>query len=604
MKLFALSFFICVLALGSASQSNSGPADSLKSALQSHIAGDTNRVWLLVKLTNAVFSSTPDEAMAYADEALLLSEKLHWKKGVALSYRCKGGVEIVRANYTTALDYFQKALINDPKESKLFEALVLNNIGIIYDELHQPDKALENYKKLLLVALELKNKESESMALGNIGSSYVAMKKYDSALYYFTRGLARAREVNNKRLVCNVLCTMGALYKETGKYKEAVEYSQESVQLADESGNLYVKAPALNNLAWAHFYLGNYDQAEKYNKLSLVVSKELNGVQWQSESWNALYANYEKQHKYGQALEAYKNYILLRDSVSGDEKRQDLARKEVQYQADKKAAVLKAENEARISQQRITRNAIIAGSIILLLGGMISFVFYKRKRDAVTRQNEAELKAEISETEMKALRSQMNPHFIFNSLNSISDYISKNNTAVADEYLTKFAKLMRLVLENSDQKEVPLARDLNALELYMQLEALRMKNKFSYKIIVDETIDPENTLVPPLILQPFVENSIWHGLAKKEGPGKIIVSIKKEDSMINCIVEDNGIGRRQTGDVTALKDNTGRRSLGMKITKERIDILNKVKKASAMVQLTDLAQGTRVEVRLPLELNF
>ena len=247
----------------------------------------------------------------------------------------------------------------------------------------------------------------------------------------------------------------------------------------------------------------------------------------------------------------------------------------MQYQADKKAAVLKAENEARISQQRITRNAIIAGSIILLLGGMISFLFYKRKRDAVTRQNEAELKAEISETEMKALRSQMNPHFIFNSLNSISDYISKNNTAIADEYLTKFAKLMRLVLENSEQKEVPLASDLNALELYMQLEALRMKNKFTYEIIVDETIDQENTLVPPLILQPFVENSIWHGIAKKEGPGKIIVLIKKEGSMINCIVEDNGIGRPEIKDVTALKDSTGRRSLGMKITKERIDILNK-----------------------------
>ncbi|MEP6950790.1 MAG: tetratricopeptide repeat protein [Ginsengibacter sp.] len=604
MKLFVLLFFICIISLNSISQSNTGPADSLKKALQTHTTEDTNRVWLLVKLTNATFTSTPDEAAKYADEALALSEKIKWKKGIALSYRCKGGVEIVRANYNNALDYFQKALTNDPKESKLFEAIVLNNIGIIYGELKQYDKELENYKKLLAVAVELKDKESETMALGNIGTNYQITKKYDSALYYYTVGLAKAREINNKRLICNILCTLGSAYKETGNYQDAVKYSEESIRVADESGNLYVKAPALNNLAWAKFYLGNYDEAEKYNKLSLSISKELNGLQWQSESWNALYINYEKQHKTSQAFEAYKNYILLRDSTTGDEKKQEITRKEIQYQADKKEALLKAENEAQINQQRITRNAIITGGSILLFGGIISFFFYKRKRDAVTMQKEAELNAEISETEMKALRSQMNPHFIFNSLNSISDYMTKHNTKVADEYLLKFAKLMRLILENSEKKEVPLAEDLIALELYMQLESLRMNNKFTYEIKVDKEIDKENTLIPPLILQPFVENSIWHGIAKKEGKGKIIISIKKEGNMINCIVDDDGIGRKEAALVISDYKKYDKKSLGMKITKQRIDIMNKIKNSKASINLSDLKMGTRVEVKLPLELSF
>ena len=604
MKLFICFFFICTTSSKGISQSNTGPADSLKKELQTQTAEDTNRVWLLIKLTNATFTSTPDEAMKHADEALVLSEKIHWKKGIALSYRCKGGVEIVRANYNNALDFCQKALINDPKESKLFEAIVLNNIGIIYGELKQYDKERESYKRLLSVAIELKNKESETMALGNIGSNFVTVKKYDSALYYFTAALARGREINNKRLVCNILCTLGAFYKETGKYEEAVRYSEESVQMADESGNLYVKAPALNNLGWAHFYLGNYDKAEKYNKLSLIVSKELNGLQWQSESWQALYTNYEKQHKTGQAFEAYKNYILLRDSVTGDEKRQDITRKEMQYEADKKEAVLNAKHEAQISHQRFVRNVIIGGTAVLLLGGIISFFFYKRKRDAVTRQKEAELKTEISETEMKALRSQMNPHFIFNSLNSISDYIAKNKTKVADEYLSKFAQLMRLILENSEKREVSLAEDLTALELYMQLESLRMSHKFAYEIKVDEAIDQENTLVPPLILQPFVENSIWHGIAKKEGHGKIIISIKKEGDMINCIVEDDGIGRGEAALITHGYKKNDKKSLGMKITKERIDLMNKIKNCKAAINLTDLKVGTRVEVKLPLELSF
>jgi len=202
------------------------------------------------------------------------------------------------------------------------------------------------------------------------------------------------------------------------------------------------------------------------------------------------------------------------------------------------------------------------------------------------------------------LRAQMNPHFIFNSLNSISDYIAKNNTKAADEYLIKFAKLMRLILENSEQKTVSLAEDLEALELYMQLEALRLKNKFTYSIQVDDALDKHTTLVPPLILQPFVENSIWHGIAGKNGEGNIAITIKKDGDMINCMVEDNGIGRQGKNDASKLKDNSGKRSLGMKITKERIDIINKTKKTNAVVAVTDLEQGIRVEVRLPLELNF
>ncbi|MGH2649367.1 MAG: sensor histidine kinase, partial [Ginsengibacter sp.] len=132
----------------------------------------------------------------------------------------------------------------------------------------------------------------------------------------------------------------------------------------------------------------------------------------------------------------------------------------------------------------------------------------------------------------------MNPHFIFNSLNSISDYILKNDVQSADIYLTKFAKVMRMILENSDQKEVTLKDDLKALELYMQLESLRMKDKFTYEIKIDESINAENTLIPPLILQPFVENSIWHGMQGKKGEGHILISIKKEGNMINCSVED------------------------------------------------------------------
>jgi LytS/YehU family sensor histidine kinase len=168
----------------------------------------------------------------------------------------------------------------------------------------------------------------------------------------------------------------------------------------------------------------------------------------------------------------------------------------------------------------------------------------------------------------------------------------------ADDYLTKFAKLMRSVLENSEEKEVSLAEDLKTLELYMQLESLRLNNKFSYEIKVDENIDTENTLIPPLILQPFVENSIWHGIAHKKDNGKIIISIKKEEDMIHCTVDDDGVG------ITPSEKQVQKKSLGMKITASRIEILNKIKKTNASVSVSRLNQGTRAEVRLPLQLSF
>ena len=234
---------------------------------------------------------------------------------------------------------------------------------------------------------------------------------------------------------------------------------------------------------------------------------------------------------------------------------------------------------------------------------MASIIFYKIRKEALEKKKDAEFTAQVADTEMKALRAQMNPHFIFNSLNSINDYIDKNDTAKATLYTTRFAKLMRIILENSEQKEISLGEDLKALELYMQLERMRLQNKFTYEIKVDENIDRDNTLIPPLILQPFVENSIWHGLSKKQGEGKILIHIEKEGDMINCIVEDNGIGIPDS--LTAAEpDILNKKSFGMKITRARIDIINKLKKSNAAITMSGHEGGTKIEVKLPQALAF
>ena len=213
----------------------------------------------------------------------------------------------------------------------------------------------------------------------------------------------------------------------------------------------------------------------------------------------------------------------------------------------------------------------------------------------------------MMEVEMKALRAQMNPHFIFNSLQSINNYIVENDKQNASAYLSKFSKLIRLILENSREKEVPLQQDLQALELYMQMEALRFKNRFNYIIEADNDIDKENTLIPPMLLQPFVENAIIHGF-KHTKSGVIKINVHHENDMLRYVVEDNGSGRNNA----AVNNEKGKhhKSLGLQIISERLNIINELKKVKTAVNIFDVKDeknnphGLRIELLLPFEVAF
>jgi LytS/YehU family sensor histidine kinase len=208
---------------------------------------------------------------------------------------------------------------------------------------------------------------------------------------------------------------------------------------------------------------------------------------------------------------------------------------------------------------------------------------------------------------MKALRAQMNPHFIFNSLNSVYRYLQLNDRKSAEDYLMNFSQLTRMVLENSMQHSVSLEDELKALELYLILESERLNHRFSFSIDIAEEIDAENTMIPPLLLQPFVENSIWHGMSDEAKKGKIDISVNQSGGQLVCVIQDNGSGRKRVNGQTAVLKK-GRKSVGMSLTQQRIDIINKTRSGKASVFVEDLVDsndrpsGLRVELTLPLEL--
>jgi sensor histidine kinase YesM len=212
----------------------------------------------------------------------------------------------------------------------------------------------------------------------------------------------------------------------------------------------------------------------------------------------------------------------------------------------------------------------------------------------------------IAETEMIALRSQMNPHFIFNCLNSIKLYTLENDSAAASEYLTVFSQLIRLVLENSHSEKVSLQKELETLRLYIELEAMRFKDKVQYKIEVAPEIDQQYTEIPPLLIQPYVENAIWHGLMHKKNGGIINIAVTQSTEQSLLIeISDNGVGR-QVAAAYKSKSATRQKSFGMKMTSERISIINQIYKMEADIQINDIKDdfdntaGTKVSIKIPV----
>lgn len=242
--------------------------------------------------------------------------------------------------------------------------------------------------------------------------------------------------------------------------------------------------------------------------------------------------------------------------------------------------------------------ATLVSSLLLL----IRFGVNQIRRE---EQLKLEFERRLSKVEMGALRSQMNPHFIFNCLNSIDYYILKNETEMASDYLNRFSRLIRLILQNSRKNQVNLKDELEALRLYIEMETLRFQGQFVYTIQIKNGLIPVDHEIPPMLLQPYVENAIWHGLLHSDEPGRIDIILALEGHQLMCVIQDNGVGRDFVQQMNA-SSKLKTRSMGTKITEDRLELFSKLYHHEASVQIIDLtdkngkARGTRVELSIPV----
>ena len=218
------------------------------------------------------------------------------------------------------------------------------------------------------------------------------------------------------------------------------------------------------------------------------------------------------------------------------------------------------------------------GAVMLSFSFLLFWVLYsffkRRELKLKERAEKIELEKKMIELELKALRSQMSPHFIFNILNSIQHFMLQNNFKETNKYLTQFAKLIRIVLNLSEKNIITIGEELEMLKLYMNLEKMRFENGFDYEVVLGKDIDEDYDEIPSMLIQPYVENAIWHGLMNKTSKGKIFISIEIKAGYLFCIIEDNGVGLKKAKEIKAKRKKMKHKSIGMRITKDRLDLLN------------------------------
>ena len=246
--------------------------------------------------------------------------------------------------------------------------------------------------------------------------------------------------------------------------------------------------------------------------------------------------------------------------------------------------------------------------LLFVITGTYAAITYRILKIKKKQKEEFERKVEMSKIELKALRSQMNPHFIFNSLNSIQHYIFNTRSDEAIKYLNKFARLVRVILNNSEKPTVTVGEDLEALKLYLELEQMRFEEKFDFEVKLDESVDPDYDIMPPLLMQPYVENAILHGLNPLPHKGHLSIDLQSKNNFLICTITDNGIGREKSNEIRRTMPQNKHKSLGMKITEDRLKILNDINRSQLSVIITDLkdaqgyATGTQVQLFVPLSI--
>lgn len=552
----------------------------------------------VINLNKSAFNArltNPKYTIETAGRALKLAGRIDYLPGIAEAYRVSGvgfsyleNNSLATKNYIEALRYYNK--LKDEKNI----ARTYSNIGNLYKYI-DPDKALDYFRKALKIALKIKNEELIGGIYFNIALVYSRKSEYRKSLINFDKSYDILSKLKDTVSLVVYRQNTGRLYHHLGKIDSAKSRLTRAVKEAKDLKLYSTLSGCYLSLAYVYLDKNDVKLAEQTIDEGLKYSQKLNSPDLDNDFLRIRYElelkkrNYQKALKY-LALAYHNDSLRLNENQSSNI---DInARHYLQQQKIQEKELIIADQKFRETRTKwiITLCILIA---VLLVTMVLIWYFLrekKRKREEIINQKN------INSLEQKALQAMMNPHFVFNVMNSIQHFINRADARTANKVLSGFSRLARKHLEVCMNTTISLHEEIVYLQLYLSLEKIRFLEKMNYKIVIDNDIDTDETIIPAMLIQPFLENAIWHGIMPNEAGGMIRIEFNMDDDDLIITILDDGIGILNSES----RKKGGHISRGMTLIRERVNLLNTLNKRQIYINQRQTGDhGTEVFIRIP-----
>lgn len=593
MKKLITAIFLCLLFVYGNGQDSE--LDSIKNLVETYQTRDSVRVHLLINLTKYYTSRDITKSRLLIEEAMEISKEIGYVRGLGVSLSTLSTTYVLKGELDKGLKHALRSReILDSLGDQ--SNLILTNgiLARIYSASGKNDKALEIH--LNNVEL-LKNTEPSSYKAGfyfYVAKSYEGLGELSKAEDYYIQALDISKAANFQTGIALSKGALGYIYSSQGQYARALEFLNETLEFSRKHQQYSNIAATSLSLALCYSGMGKYDSAIALNSEAIRIYEGQQNYQVLKEAYLNQSRFLEKMGNFREANAHLKLHYMVLDTIFSKEKVQLIEDLQTKYETEKKEAEI-----ASLSQQASIQELKIAQRNQTIVIGLVGFVLILIVAYFIYRERSNKKDRIQTELEHRFLRSQLNPHFIFNALLAIQNFMLKNDGKTAALYLTKFSKLMRQILESSREEFISVEEEIEMLKNYLDIHQLRLQNSFSYSIELTDNIDPETDTIPPMFVQPFVENAIEHGIVNAKEKGLIELTLKKMGGYITIEIKDNGSG------LTSGANPKEHHSLATTIIKERIELFNKTLKDQIQLILGDIigengeVLGTRVELKVP-----
>jgi tetratricopeptide (TPR) repeat protein len=519
------------------------------------------------------------------------------QKGIILS-NIAGINESLGKSAQASEEYLQAiAMIKVHEDADKYLSSIYLNAGSLKSNMNKHREAALLYLQSIESAKKSGMAYWEGFSSINLAGKYdMHLNQMDSAYFYYQNAKSIFSQLDDPTMNSLLWSRMAEYFSKTGQPDSSIHYLKKADALIEYMEDFDQRQNVIHDLANYYMKQGDLRTAGQYIQRMERANIHKNGLFYQDEFLMTAAKYHRSAGNYQQSVNYLFDFIAVHDSISGIEQNNRISELEIQYETaekDNEIATLQQENEIANLQIQNRNYLLVLVAIGVLLSIVGSWVYYNRK--SLLREKS------YLDLEQRFLRSQLNPHFIFNSLTVIQNYIRENDAINSEAYVGLFGKLMRQILEHSRQEYITLEDEIDTLTNYLQLQQLRFDQTFSFKIQVDETLDEEFVMIPPMFAQPFIENSLEHGLFQKGTDNQIKISFKAEGkSKVKLEIQDNGVGL-----VKAKQKN--HQSLATKITQERLQKFQRNLKTKFELTVHSIsshegeAQGTLVGLTVPAQ---